>query len=510
MALVQTSKPRVRVRAGSATMAPAILRPSMAASDTYEAGGLGRRSVGWTTSSPGPNAALLPHLDTLRARSRDAVRKNGLVKEGVEILIRDSVGVGLKPQINDVDLQALWENWVAQADAAGMTDFYGIQSIVVRSFLTAGDVFVRFRYRYIGDTDKNGVEINPPFQIQILESEQVPTSKTRSAGIGINAIVAGVEFDAVGRRVAYHMYREHPGDGISVSNFETVRVPAEDVLHVFEVNRPGQVRGEPRLVCALVKARDLDQYDDAEMVRKKGAAMYGGFLRAPSLPEGVAVFGEGTSPDGTTSADEEVNIQPLEPGTFPILPPGYDVTFSEPADVGGNYGAFNKEQKRYIASAIGVLYPDLSQDFDGLNDRSYRAMVLPYRRKIEVLQDNTIIACLCRPTWIRFVNLAIAAGAWTMPAGTTLSQWHNVRWMPHVHKYMNPSQEIAAVIAAIRAGLMSRKQAASELGWNIDDIDREIAADNERADRMGLAFDSDGRKPAGQAAFAPDSEEDQK
>ena len=59
---------------------------------------------------------------------------------------------------------------------------------------------------------------------------------------------------------------------------ETVRVPASEIMHLFRPLRPGQIRGEPWLARALVKLNELDQYDDAELVRKKTAAMFAGFV----------------------------------------------------------------------------------------------------------------------------------------------------------------------------------------------------------------------------------------
>ncbi len=49
------------------------------------------------------------------------------------------------------------------------------------------------------------------------------------------------------------------------------------------------------------------------------------------------------------------------------------------------------------------------------------------------------------------------------------------------------------MLLAIRAGLMSRSEAVSSFGYDAEDMDREIAADNARADSMGLIFDSDPR-----------------
>jgi capsid protein len=44
---------------------------------------------------------------------------------------------------------------------------------------------------------------------------------------------------------------------------------------------------------------------------------------------------------------------------------------------------------------------------------------------------------------------------------------------------------------------MSRSEAISAFGYDAEDVDREIAADNQRADDLGLIFDSDPRHTEG-------------
>ena len=58
---------------------------------------------------------------------------------------------------------------------------------------------------------------------------------------------------------------------------------------------------------------------------------------------------------------------------------------------------------------------------------------------------------------------------------------------------------------AIRAGLTSRSEAISAYGYDAEDVDREIAADNARADALGLVFDSDPRHDQAPASPATGS-----
>ena len=59
---------------------------------------------------------------------------------------------------------------------------------------------------------------------------------------------------------------------------DTVRVPASEIIHLFRPCGPDRSGREPRLRAHWSNSNELDQYDDAELVRKKTAAMFAGFI----------------------------------------------------------------------------------------------------------------------------------------------------------------------------------------------------------------------------------------
>jgi lambda family phage portal protein len=289
------------------------------------------------------------------------------------------------------------------------------------------------------------------------------------------------------------------GDG----GLSTVRVDANEVIHLFRPLRPGQIRGEPWLARALVKLNELDQYDDAELVRKKTAAMFAGFVTRLS-PED-SLLGE-----GNLDANG-VALTGLEPGTLQILEPGEDIKFSQPADVGGSYSEFLRMQFRAVAAAVGVTYEQLTGDLTQVNYSSIRAGLLEFRRRVEALQHGVIVHQLCRPIWQAWMNQAVLEGALTLPgysrgdAQTRTAKrraFEAVKWIPQGWQWVDPLKESEAMKAAIRSGLMSRSEAISANGYDAEDVDREIAADNARADGLGLVFDSDPRHEVPTAATA--------
>ncbi len=478
------------------------LRSLFGQSPVHEAAGRGRRSLAWMPGNPGAVAALLATNTELRSKSRDLVRRNAWAQAGIEAFVANAVGTGIKPQSLSTDerfkteVQALWRDWTEEADAAGQTDFYGLQALACRAMLEGGECLIRLRPR----RPEDGLVV--PLQLQLLEPEHLPINLNTdlepvagTSGPG-NVVRSGIEFDALGRRVAYHLYRSHPDDGrlapmSGQGGLETVRIDAREIIHLYRVLRPGQIRGEPWLSRALVKLNELDQYDDAELVRKKTAAMFAGFITRQNPEDNL--MGEGT-PDSSG-----VSLAGLEPGTMQILEPGEDIKFSDPADVGGSYAEFLRTQFRGVAAAIGITYEQLTGDLTGVNYSSIRAGLLEFRRRCEVIQHSVLVHQMCRPVWAAWMKQAVLAGAIEAPGfarggAARRRQYLQVKWIPQGWQWVDPEKEFKAMLTAIRAGVMSRSEAVSANGYDAEDVDREIAADNARADALGLIFDSDPRR----------------
>ena len=466
----------------------------LAGTPFYDGIGGGRRSLAWQVGNPGAVSALAFTQNELRAKSRDLVRRNAWAAAGVEAFVSNAIGTGIKPQSMVADnvlreaINSLWWDWCEEADAAGLTDFYGLQALACRAMLEGGECLVRLRYRHPED----GLPVG--LQLQLLEPEHLPTTLNQELPSG-NVIRAGIEFDRLGRRTAYHLYRSHPGDGSLapmsdtggfIGGLDTVRVPASEIVHLFRPLRPGQIRGEPWLARALVKLNELDQYDDAELVRKKTAAMFAGFITRMSPEDNL--MGEGL-PDANGAA-----MAGLEPGTMQILEPGEDVKFSQPADVGASYAEFLRMQFRAVAAAMGITYEMLTGDLTQVNYSSIRAGLLEFRRRCEAIQHNVIVHQLCRPIWRAWMEQAALEGALALPQfNQNKRDYLAAKWIPQGWQWVDPKKEFDAMLTAIRAGLLSRSEAISAFGYDAEDIDREIAADNQRADELGLVFDSDPR-----------------
>jgi len=466
------------------SLAQLFKRPKSKAS-AWDAAGAGKRLTYWQPENSAINSLLGNHLETLRSRTRDMVRKNPYASNIIETLVSNAVGTGIKPQSKAKNaefrkaVQALWLRWSDEADSHGVHDFYGLQASICRSMIEGGECFVRFRVR----RPEDGLSV--PLQLQALESEHLDTSVNRILATG-NIVRNGIEFNKLGQREAYYLFREHPGEKLLVSNGESVRIPASEVLHIYKPLRPGQIRGEPWLSRVLLKLYELDQYDDAELVRKKTAAMFAGFITR--LDPEANMMGEGAA------NEQGMALAGLEPGTMQLLEPGEDVKFSNPSDVGANYEAFMRQQLRAIAVGMGITYEQLTGDLTNVNYSSIRAGLIEFRRRCATLQHHVMVFQFCRPVWNRWIELALLSGA--LPSQDKDASIKDVKWIPQGFDWVDPLKDQQAQQMAVRNGFKSRSEVISELGYDAEEIDQEIAADNNRADEAGFVLDSDPRHTA--------------
>ncbi len=356
----------------------------------------------------------------------------------------------------------------------------------------AGEVFLRFRPR----RPEDGLAV--PLQLQMIPSEMLPLTKTEPWGG--NPVRQGIEFDAIGRRVAYHFLRRHPGDVTDPgAAYETVRVPASEIIHVIDPVDAGQLRGVSRFAPGIVKLFLLDQYDDAELDRKKVAAMHALFITtpAPSEPFDAA---EGESETGDRTLD-------LEPGQVVMLEPGEEIQTSAPANSGGTYEPFQYRTLLQVSAALGIPYAYLSNDMLKANYSNSRLALLEFRRRIEAYQHAVMVWQLCRRVWQRWLDVAVFSGALDLPGYDRQRRAYAAcAWLPPKWDWVDPLKDARAEIEQIEAGLKSRTQALAERGYDAEQVDAEIAADRAREDRLGLAFGNAApvAPPAGDASGSDD------
>ncbi|WP_411386971.1 phage portal protein [Pseudomonas sp. MPB03] len=459
---------------------------------SYEGAGEGRRSTGWDAPDNGINSINTPALRNLRGRSRAAVRNDPYAFNVIDKRVSNLIGTGITPRPNTEDnalrklLQLLWDDWVDESDVDEHTDFYGQQALVARTVETSGECFVRLRPRRLDE----GLAV--PLQVQILAPEFVPHDKFETTRTG-NAIRAGIEFNPEGKRVAYWMYLSHPRDGVSLNAGynQLVRVPASQVLHIFEPVEPGQLRGVPRLSPVLKRLRSLDNYDDAVLFRQEVANLFAGFISRPAPESGPVPRDPVTGEPLSFDRDGFTPMVALEPGTMQELGPGEEVEFSKPPDAGNNYPDFMRQQLMAAAAGTGTPYEILTGDMREVNDRALRVVLNEFRRRLEQLQFGVYVHQLCRPIRAAWMDMAVLSGALVLDDyAKRRREYLRTRWVPQGWAYIQPVQDVQARRMEVQAGFASRSEMVTRTGYDAETVDAENAADNARAQALGLNYNT--------------------
>lgn len=477
---------------------------------SYDAATRGGRNTGWVrVAGQDANGVVGAAGRTLRERSRDLARNNPIASAAIRVLTAGIVGEGIRPRANtglgdatDRRIDELWSEWIADASAETNLDFYGLQTLAVRSSLESGEVIIRRRIRRLED----GLPV--PLQLQVLEADLLDESKSEDLGAR-GRIVQGVEYDAIGRLSAYWLRDRHPGDTLGMGkSYESRRVPAAGVAHLFEPLRPGQCRGVPFLAPVMTSIRDIGDYRDAERYRARVAACVVAFVRGnDGAEEGIS--GEDYEAGLVTDSDGHA-IDNLEPGLIAYLRGDKEITFSNPPAAGGN-PQFLVSELQQIAAGGGMTYEDLSGDLSKVNFSSYKAGRVVQNRRIRVLQTQLVIPMVCRPVRRWFIDMAITAGL--IPARPEV---YRTRWIPPAFPEIDRAKEAAADLAELRAGTLDLFEALMRRGVDPEDALRAHKRVRELVETYGLVFDSlpyqtskaGGMQP-GAAPAEPDEPEDE-
>lgn len=438
----------------------------------YEGAALSRRTSNWYATNASINADLWRDLPRLRERSRNLITNNPWAQRAVAVIATNMVGTGILAHVQtgaktrDKRIMTYWTQWAEtrDCDADGRHDLYGLQDLVTRTVIGHGECLIRKRIRRPAD----GLLV--PLQLQVLEPDYLDNSKDGALPNG-GRITQGVEVDAIGKRVAYHLYREHPGDR-TIHSIESSRVPADQVEHVYRVDRPGQTRGAPWLAPVMLTLHDFDAFEDAYLLRQKLANCVMGFVRAP---DGVEPITE----------DDEGFPARMEPGTLPNLPPGWDITFSDPPSADG-YGDYTKSIQHRIAAGLGITYESLTGDLSDVNFSSGRMGWIEMHRNIDAWRWLMLIPSL--DTLATWFTQAVA-----FIEGEPLTRNAKWEWSPPRREMIDPTREIPAMREAIRSGITTLSETIRQTGYNPADVLAEHAEDNKLLDQLELVFDSDPR-----------------
>ena len=244
---------------------------------------------------------------------------------------------------------------------------------------------------------------------------------------------------------------------------QPVFVPVSDMIQMYYIDFPEQVRGVPFGVPAMLNMRDLDDYEDAQLLLQKVAACHVGVTTRPEPIE--------NDPNQYESYDH------LEPGMMQHLAPGETIEFNSPPTP-GNYAEYVSKNQQKNAAGFGITYEQLTGDMSNVNFSSGRMGWIEAQRQIEDWQYNVVIPQLCDKIWEWFIEGLIIRGIINKKAG--------VEWTPPGREMIDPVKEMNGLILELKSGLISWTEACKRRGYNPETLLDQMKKDKDVFEKAGI------------------------
>lgn len=471
--LIRAVSPESALRRARARSA---LRAIDAVTRAYDAAKMGRKTAGWQTSNASANVEIGVGWARTVARSRDLVRNNPFARKAISTMVRHLVRTGIKAKWSNDTVQGKWEQWQDQADALGQLDFYGIQGQLAQCWKESGEVLLRYVY----EPSSRGLAV--PLTVKVLEPDFLDPTKTGPQENGEYAIT-GVQFNRAGRRTGYWLFDQHPGDSLMMMGAHRMQsqfVPAAEIIHLYKIERPGQVRGMPQLGASIMRLRDQDDWQEAVLVKKKIESCYVAFVFGRDGETiGEQQGANAAQPAGTSGSSQ---LEVMRPGMVKYMNEATDIKFGSPPI--GSDDAYNSDVLHAISAGADVTYEQLTGDLSQVNYSSIRAGLVEFHAYVEMDQWLTFIPMVMKAITREWKRVAYIAGA-IRPAPDSLT----CKFTAPKRDQVDMLKETLAIKELIKAGLLSVSEGLRQMGYDPDEVFTEIAKEREKLAAMGITLD---------------------
>jgi lambda family phage portal protein len=448
----------------------------------YEAGAVNRSNADWRTGLSSATLAIIESLDVMLARSRWQIRNDGYAASAQGAYRRRVVGGGITARAaarhpaaeNGAMLttynrarDTLWNAWALDplaCDVEKTKCLYEKQAVWMDELFAAGGVLIR--PVYTPRQDKIGLAL------QEIEYEQLDTSLTQ---YGNNAVYHGIETDAYGAPVAYHVFAAaHPlEEQASVST----RIPADGMWHLFRKTRARQRIGVPMMAAVMPALRSLAQYETFMVARARTEAAYHGFIEEPAASTATAdqirqrISGKPRA--GEAAEDPGLQVR-VENGLFPILRGDRKVKFPEPVNPNTMYPPFVEQNLKRIAAGTGLDLPTVLRWYADGNFNTQRRAQLEIEAEVEALQDLLFINGILRNVCNLFLEIAVREGKLQATGFFTSARWRaayeQTNWQGPPQKSVDGIKDQATWDMKFRGLRGTLQDYCNEQGTTVEDV----------------------------------------
>lgn len=275
---------------------------------------------------------------------------------------------------NDIETaqRRVFSRWAPSADTAGRR-FGEVQFLWERCLVQFGESLTLVQMKRVPGRRYR-------LRLRVIHPSRMKTpSDKRNTNI-----IDGVEVNDDGQPIAVWVKRTD--DGVSLTdnsrNFHRIdimRGHRYQVLHDFYCDDPEQFRGRSPIEPLVKGFKDLSDFLDAELVSNVVTAAFSIFIELPHPTNPYDVAGNLSNFSDTATVGgktETTRYQRLDPGAIMYGNTGekpHAITANRP---GATFEPFVHELKKAFAHGLGVPYPVLFHDVDGVSHAGFRSAML--------------------------------------------------------------------------------------------------------------------------------------
>ena len=436
------------------------------------------------------------HVMPTDARSADGVMENAGAKMRkwarhldenhdisigiLDVLVNNVVGTGImieplvvtkggKPaeKINKA-IRKLVKEWGRRPEVTGELPFGETQRLICRSWLRDGEILMQ---HVRGPKFKHFSGI--PYSLELIEADLLPFEPIT----GKDNVTHGVEKNAWGTPVAYHLFKEHPGNFAipfrSIRDDKMKRVSADDIIHLKFTRRFRQTRGVSIFHGVIRRLEDIKDYEESERIAARVAASLTAFIK-----KGEDFTGQASAATGDRSFEMQAGM------IFDNLQIGEDVGMIKSDRPNTGLDAFIKGQQRALAAGTGTNYSSVSKDYNGTYSAQRQEMVESqpaYARLREYF-----IELFMRRVYRELISGAMLSGVLQLPRNVDMETIFDADMRSPGMPWIDPKKEVDADVAAVENRFKSRTQIIRERGGDPDVVEEQIKQERERDEANGF------------------------
>lgn len=480
----------------------------------------------WQPALWSPDNEINIYRDRIVSRMRDLARNDGWASGTITRVLDNAVGANYRPifkpdyrmlrlitgnkafdatwadEYGKV-IEAHWRSWANDpgryCDVERKQTVSQMLRLGFRHKLLDGDSLLILQYR----RDRLGPGRGQyATTVQVVDPDRLSNPQQN---FDMPNIRGGVEIDADGAPVAYHIREAHIGDWWSGAKTMTwQRIPRETswgrpiVIHDFDMERGSQHRGVGILAPIVQRLKMLIKYDESELEAAILNAIFGAYVESPYDAQMVssALGDTGFGGDELSAyqtqrteyyQDKRLNLQ--NGARIPHLFPNEKIVTLDAARPTSNFDGFESAVLRNIAAATGLSTQQVTQDWSDVNYSSARAAMLEAWKTLTRRRDDFATGTAQRVA-SAFVEEIHSIESLPLPSGApdfleAKAAYCRARWMGPGRGWVDPVAEKKGAILGLDAGLSTLEMEVAENAgedWEevMDQRKREIDACLER------------------------------